>query len=175
MKGPVAVPPPISQAVFHRLYRDHAGQLCAFLTRCLRGDVAEAEGIVQEAFLKAWEKRADLRDEGAFKSWLYTIALNVLRQRKRKLRPLASDSVDAVCGRPTPERQAADREDLARVLAALDGLPEDQREAVLLVRMENLKFREAADVLGVPENTVKTRVRRGLLAVAAKLEINSDI
>ncbi|MEF2230436.1 MAG: RNA polymerase sigma factor [Pseudodesulfovibrio sp.] len=172
MGNTASASPVLSQAVFQRLYRDHAGQLCAFLTRCLRGDVAEAEGIVQEAFLKAWEKRGDLREEAAFKSWLYTIALNVLRQRKRKLRPLASDTVDAVCGRPTPERQVSDREALSRVLAALDALPEEQREAVLLVRMENLKFREAAEVLGVPENTVKTRVRRGLLAVAADIGLS---
>jgi len=168
-----AARPSLNQAVFHRLYGEHAGPLCAYLTRCLRGDRAEAEGIVQDAFLKAWEKRDDLREESAFKPWLYTIALNVLRQRKRRLRPLAVESVEAESGRPSPERQAADRQELARALAALDILPEEQREAVLLVRMENLKFREAAEVLGVPENTVKTRVRRGLLAMAAELGLDS--
>lgn len=159
----------LSRTRFNVLYREHSGPLCAYLTRCLRGDRAEAEGVTQEAFLKAWERRDDLREESAFKSWLYSIALNALRQRKRKLRPLAVESVEAECGRPSPERHASDRQDLARVLAALDGLPGEQREAVLLVRMENMKFREAAEVLGVPENTVKTRVRRGLIALADEL------
>ncbi|WP_419786984.1 RNA polymerase sigma factor [Pseudodesulfovibrio sp.] len=159
----------LGQAAFRRLYGEHAGQLCAYLTRCLRGDVAEAEGIVQEAFLKAWEKREALREESAFKSWLYTIALNVLRQRKRRLRPVLAETADAESGCPSPERQASDRQELARAMAALAALSEEQREAVLLVRMENMKFREAAEVLGVPENTVKTRVRRGLLAMAATL------
>ena len=159
----------LSRTRFNVLYREHSGPLCAYLTRCLRGDRAEAEGVTQEAFLKAWERRDDLREESAFKSWLYSIALNALRQRKRKLRPLAVESVEAECGRPSPERHASDRQELARVLSALDGLPEEQREAVLLVRMENMKFREAAEVLGVPENTVKTRVRRGLIALADEL------
>ena len=70
---------------------------------------------------------------------------------------------------PSPEQHASARQELARVMTALDDLPDEQREAVLLVRMENMKFREAAKVLGVPENTVKTRVRRGLLKLAEDL------
>ena len=169
-----AVPPSehgLSRARFHALYGEHSGPLCAYLTRCLRGDRAEAEGVTQEAFLKAWERRADLREEAAFKSWLYSIALNVLRQRKRKLRPLAVETVEAECGNPSPERHASDRQELERALSALDSLSEEQREAVLLVRMQNMKFREAAEVLGVPENTVKTRVRRGLIALADALDL----
>lgn len=162
----------LTRARFHSLYREHSGSLCGYLTRCLRGDRAEAEGVTQEAFLKAWERRDDLREISAFKSWLYSIALNVLRQRKRKLRPLAVEIMETECGRPSPERQASDRQELSRVLAALDSLPDDQREAVLLVRMENMKFREAAEVLGVPENTVKTRVRRGLLILVEELDLS---
>lgn len=166
-----AVPTPLTPTLFRQLYEQHAGQLCAYLLRNLRGDKAEADGIVQEAFLKAWEKRTDLRDVSAFKSWIFTIAINVLRQRKRKLRPLTSDELDPACERPGPERHVAASQDLDRVLAALDQLPEDQREAVLLVRLENMKFREAAEVLDVPENTVKTRVRRGLLRLAEALDL----
>jgi len=167
-----SVPTGLTHRRFQELYLEHSGQLCAYLTRCLRGDRAEAEGVTQEAFLKAWERRNDLREETAFKSWLYSIALNVLRQRKRKLRPLVVETPEVECERPSPERHASDRQELARVMAALYRLPEDQREAVLLVRMENMKFREAAEVLDVPENTVKTRVRRGLLAIADELGIS---
>lgn len=167
-----SVPTGLTRRRFQVLYLEHSGPLCAYLTRSLRGDRAEAEGVTQEAFLKAWERRSDLRDEAAFKSWLYSIALNVLRQRKRKLRPLAVETPETECLRPSPERHASDRQELGRVLAALDSLPEEQREAVLLVRMENLKFREAAKVLGVPENTLKTRVRRGLLTIAEDLDIS---
>ncbi len=167
---PTAVDPLIlTPAVFQQFYRQYAGQLCAYLTKSLRGDKAEAEGIVQEAFLKAWKKRADLRDTKAFRSWIYSIALNELRQRKRKLRPLTFEEIETPCARPSPEQHASARQELARVMTALDDLPDEQREAVLLVRMENMKFREAAKVLGVPENTVKTRVRRGLLKLAEDL------
>jgi RNA polymerase sigma-70 factor (ECF subfamily) len=170
MNGAQAAPPLLTAGVFQELYREHCGPLCAYLTHCLRGDRAEAEGIAQEAFLKAWEKKDTLRSLQAFRSWIYSIALNVLRQRKRKLRPLAVEDLRATCGRPSPEEHVMAGRQLDAVLAALEQLPEEQREAVLLVRMENLKFREAAEVLGVPENTVKTRVRRGLMRLAECLE-----
>lgn len=167
-----AVPSPVlTPALFQQLYQENAGRLCCYLLRSLRGDKAEAEGIVQEAFLKAWEKKDSLRDIKAFRSWLYSIALNVLRQRKRKLRPLAMEEIEVACERPSPERHVAASQELNRALAALDELPDEQREAVLLVRLENMKFREAAEVLGVPENTVKTRVRRGLLKLAELLDL----
>jgi len=171
MKLTAAALPLLTPAAFQQLYQQYAGQLCAYLIRSLRGDKTEAEGIVQEAFLKAWEKRADLKDASAFRAWIYSIALNVLRQRKRKLRPLAVEDIETACERPSPEQHAAARQELDRVMVALDGLPDDQHEAVLLVRMENMKFREAAEVLGVPENTVKTRVRRGLLTLAEVLDL----
>jgi len=161
--------PVLTPAVFQQMYQQHSGQLCAYLIKSLRGDKAEAEGIVQEAYLKAWEKRGDLRKIGAFRSWIFSIALNELRQRKRKLRPLAVEEIEATCEAPSPERHAAASQELDRAMAALELLPDDQREAVLLVRMENMKFREAAEVLGVSENTVKTRVRRGLLKLAEEL------
>lgn len=167
-----AVPQPVlTSSIFRQMYTDHAGALCGYLTRSLRGDTAEAEGITQEAFLKAWEKRADLKDLAAFRSWIFTIGINILRQRKRKLRPLAVEDIDATCERPTPERHASDRQELDRVRTALDALPDDQREAVMLVRLQGLKFREAAETLGVPENTIKTRVRRALLTLAEQLEL----
>jgi len=161
----------LTRVLFQQLYQRHSGQLCAYLTRSVRGNRAEAESIVQETFLRAWEKRDSLRDIEAFRPWIYSIALNVLRQRKRRLRPLAVEGIETACERPSPERHAAASQELDRVLAALDRLPHVQREAIILVRMENMKFSEAAQVLAVPENTVKTRVRRGLLALAEELDL----
>ena len=155
---------------FRELYLEHAGRLCAWLTRLLRGDETEAEGIVQDSFLKAWQCRDEIRDPAAFRAWLYATALNMLRQRKRRLRPVTGVDCEPVGERPSPERQVAGVEELGRVMGALDRLSGEQREAVLLVRMHSMKFREAADILGVSENTVKTRVRRGLLRLAEELE-----
>ncbi len=161
---------PGTEKLFRRMYRKHAGQLCAYLTRSLRGDFAQAEGIVQEAFLKAWEKRATLRREESFKAWIYTIAINVLRQRKRRLRPVLGVEEDRVtCERPSPERHVMGGQGLEQLRRALDRLNDDQRNAIMLVRMEGLKFREAGQVLGVSENTVKTWVRRGLQTMIHEL------
>ena len=154
---------------FRELYLEHAGKLCAWLTRLLRGDGAEAEGIVQDAFLKAWQCRDEIRDPAAFRSWLYATALNMLRMRRRRIRPVTGMECDPDGEGPTPERQVAGAEELGRVMAALDRIPDEQREAVLLVRMHAMKFREAGEILGVSENTVKTRVRRGLLRLTEEL------
>lgn len=160
----------LTPAQLQQEYIQYSGQLCAYLTHSLRGDTMEAECIVQEAFLKAWEKRSSLRDPSAFRSWIYSIALNILRQRKRKKRPIIMEKIETICERPSPEQQVAASQDLDRVTTALAKLPDDQREALLLVRLENVKFREAAEILDIPESTVKTRVRRGLLTLAKALE-----
>lgn len=160
----------ITPAQFQEGYTQYSGQLCAYLTRSLRGDAIEAECIVQEAFVKAWEKRSSLRDSSAFRSWIYSIALNILRQRKRKKRPVIMEKIETICERPSPEQQVIARQVLGRVTTALAKLPDDQREALLLVRLENVKFREAAEILDIPESTVKTRVRRGLLTLAKALD-----
>ncbi|MBI9079690.1 MAG: RNA polymerase sigma factor [Pseudodesulfovibrio sp.] len=171
MKLTTASSPVLTPTAFQQLYQQHAGQLCGYLIKSLRGDMAEAEGIVQDAFLKAWEKRQDLRNLDSFKSWLYSIAINVLKQRKRKLRPMTMEKVETKCERPSPEQHAAANQELDRVMVALDNLPDDQREAILLVRLENMMFREAAVILDVPESTVKTRVRRGLLTLAKEVNL----
>jgi RNA polymerase sigma-70 factor (ECF subfamily) len=169
MKRAYTGSPSITPPIFQALYQEHAGRLRDYLTRSLRGDTAEAEGIVQDAFLKAWEKRAELKNIKAFRSWLYSIALNVLRQRHRKLKPLAVEDIEVECERPNPERHTSDRQELALVAKAFKNLPFEQREAIRLVRLECMKFSEAAGVLNVPDSTVKTWVRRGLLAIAEEV------
>lgn len=163
--------PILDAATFQALYTRHAGALVAHFQTQLRGNRAEAEDIVQEAFCLAWVKRDTLRDTAAFRSWLHTIARNVMLGRMRKRTELASDNLDPAADTASPERQLDAARTVDRLREALADLPEEQREAVLLVRLQGLKFREAAEVLGVPENTVKTRVRRGLLTLAEVLDL----
>jgi RNA polymerase sigma-70 factor (ECF subfamily) len=161
---------PITPAMLKLHYVRHAGPLRLFLIRFLSGDRAGAEDLVQQAFLTAWERRAQLRSAQAFKPWLYSIAVNLARGRMRARRDETGGEPDPVSPGPGPEAAASSAQGVARIRAALDALPPDQRESIILVRLEGMTFAQAAEALGAPENTVKTWVRRGLLRLADVLD-----
>ncbi|MBU1001041.1 MAG: RNA polymerase sigma factor [Proteobacteria bacterium] len=159
--------PILTRVRFQAGYREFSGGLCTYLQSLLRGDRALAEDLVQEAFIRAWNNRGALRDLTSFKSWLYSIALNLLRSHWRKpVRELNLEMDDTL---PGPEGRVQAREEIELLMIALQKLSDEQREAVLLVRVQQMTFAEAALALGVPEGTVKTRVRRGLLHLADAL------
>ncbi|BBD08233.1 RNA polymerase sigma factor [Desulfovibrio ferrophilus] len=159
-----AAPPIMTAARFQAEYREHAGGLCGYLQNSLRGNRALAEDLVQEAFIRAWNNRQSLRDATAFRPWLYSIAMNLLRSHCRK--PVREMQVEVDDTLPGVEGRVQAREELERLSEALQELSEEQREAVLLVRVQQMTFAEAALALDVPESTVKTRVRRGLFKLA---------
>lgn len=161
-------------SAFETLVRRHRTPVFSFLAR-LTGDRARAEDLCQETFLKAiraspgWEPRA------RFQTWLYSIARNqavdeARRQAFRRAEPLdAAPAAAAASGGPTPDRAAEIALLRPKLEAALAGLPEEQREVFLLREYAGLRFHEIASVTGVPENTVKSRMRYALEALRARL------
>lgn len=123
------------------------------------GDESTADDLCQTAFLKACDKARDLTDEGAFRSWLYRIALNLARSRWRGLARWKTDpesELDERAGEgPSPEATAADRQRIARVRTAIDSLPRLQREVVRLRLQAELPFKDIAQVLGTTESSAK--------------------
>lgn len=115
------------------------------------GDSGECADYVQEALLRAWKNRARLKDEGAFKSWMVRILMNVITDDKRKKRP---DALPPDWDEPI---QIADNLPLREALMLL---PRDMRFCVTLVYLDGCTMREAADMLNVPEGTVKSRLSR---------------
>lgn len=161
-------------AGFERLVRTYADRLYAF-TLALTGSPADAEECAQDAFVRAhralrgWppQRRATLQPS----AWLHTIALNVVRNRKRG-RAVAQVELDLEVAddpRSRPEAQALRRGDADRLRAALLGLPEAQREAVVLRHVQGMSSAETATSLGRPEGTVKSDVHRGLRRLRALL------
>jgi RNA polymerase sigma-70 factor, ECF subfamily len=141
------------------------------------GSDEEARDLCQEAFLRAFRGLSTFKREARFSSWLYQIALNVCRDRlrRRKLRnhlsleELETDPSVTVTGPNAFE--LVERGDLARLVArAMDSLPPEQREVVILKEYQGLTFPEIADVLDVPVSTVKTRLYRGLDLLRHRLE-----
>jgi RNA polymerase sigma-70 factor (ECF subfamily) len=157
---------------FERLYEDHAQALFGFLAY-RTGDRALAEDIMSEAFERALKarKRYDARKASA-KTWLYSIALNCLRdhQRRQGAEVRALDRVGAPgeleLSDPALER-AETRDELQR---ALQGLSEEEREVVALRYGGELSAKEMAKLLGERETTVEGRLYRALRKLREELE-----
>ena len=160
---------------FEELVRRHRTPVFSFLLR-LTGDRGRAEDLCQETFLRlvraagSWEPRALLR------TWLYQVARNqavdeARRQAFRRAEPL-DDPARAAEPSPHPGPDAAAEGALLRpkLEVALAALPEEQREVFLLREHAGLRFAEIAEVTGVPENTVKSRMRYALESLRARLE-----
>ena len=147
-------------------YGDDVLRLCLLYL----GDRQLAEDAFQETFVKAWKHLPGFKGESSVKTWLSRIAVNTcrsmlrtpwLRMRKR------SQSVDELLSLPAPEA-----EDHTSLVQAVCSLPDKYREVVVLHYDQDMKLREIAAMLHIPENTVSTRLRkaRKLLGEALKGE-----
>lgn len=147
---------------------DHYDHRLRGLAYRLLGDRDRMDDVLQEAYVKAFRSLPRFKGGSALGTWLYRIVYNAcideLRSRRATL-PLDS-SVEADATRPDPADAAIGRQDLA---AALDGLPPDQRAAVLLVDAYGLDYGEAATVLGVASGTVGSRLSRARASLRAVL------
>jgi RNA polymerase sigma-70 factor, ECF subfamily len=164
-------------SAFAVLMRRHLGRLYNFVARHT-GNRAVAEDLSQEVFLRVVERAGDFKHEARFTTWLYTIARNQcidhLRKASLRRHPSLDDGGPGEDRLPlkerlenqsvgiSGERVAMDNEVKDRILAGLAKLPEEQREVFLLREISNLPFQEIAAVTGVPENTVKSRMRYAL-------------
>lgn len=141
----------------------------------LTGDANVADDLCQETCLRAWKGRDALRDGAAARPWLLRIAVNLWRDRlRRKLRRPAAASLDAeAVDPPAPQASPVERgEDLARTLAALEGLPPMQRDAVFLAAVEGMTRGEIAALLGTTPGAVKANLSIGRAKLREQL---SDI
>jgi RNA polymerase sigma-70 factor (ECF subfamily) len=140
--------------------------------RSLTRDEADAEDVVQEAYLRAFRSWKTFEVGTDVRRWLFTIARNVfLRSRERGQREVnldddGAEAVDAAVAHDTWVRRGLDplldRADLGPAIReALDRIPETYRSAVVLVDVEDQSYEDAAEVLGVPVGTVRSRLFRG--------------
>jgi RNA polymerase sigma-70 factor (ECF subfamily) len=174
------------RGAFALLVRRHQRPLYNFALRHLASSAA-AEEVVQDAFLRVVQSASDFRQTSRFAAWLYTIARNLCvdalrkkaHRRHRSLdEPASPDEGDpqgpSLAERTADraanvERSALSLEMRARLLSAVDELPDDQREVFLLREISDLPFKEIALVVDAPENTVKSRMRYALERLQAAL------
>lgn len=138
-----------------------------------RGD--RADDLVQETLMKAWKHHDSYQPGTNMKAWLYTILRNEFYTQIRKRKREVEDADGAYSSRVMVPAEQNGYLDMADLRIALDKLPEDQREAVILVGASGFSYEEAAEICSVAVGTVKSRVNRARarLTVLLKLEIDS--
>jgi RNA polymerase sigma-70 factor (ECF subfamily) len=151
-------------AAFETLYARHRGPLYRFLMRQLRNP-ALADEFFQDVWQRVIAAREGWKPEAAFSTWLFRIAHNRLNDhwRAAKHRPPAPDDADERAARvadpSTPERELSDFEQRRRLQRALEELPDEQREVLLLRLEQELSLEEIGAITGVGRETVKSRLR----------------
>lgn len=151
------------------------------------GSSTDAEDLTQEVFLKLYRNLASFDvQKGSFQTWITTLARNLLVDHFRRTRmERVSDSLDASFDgedgsptmadrladkRPTQEQQVAGFELKSQIQNALKQLSPELREAVILRDLEDMDYKEIAQVLHIPEGTVKSRISRGRGELARLLQ-----
>ena len=168
-------------AAFATLFERHRGPLFNFLLRRVR-DRGRAEELYQDVWTKVIERCDDFRGDAKFSTWLYTIARNHCIDHARRMKHRAHQSLDTTTvdsgtpllervGNPGPSTEvlatgAALQERIAR---AVEALPDEQQEVFLLRQLRGLSFKEIAEIVHVPVNTVKSRMRYALERLQGEL------
>jgi RNA polymerase sigma-70 factor (ECF subfamily) len=166
------VPGSAADRAFEELLSEHLDALFGMALRLCDGRQADAEDLLQDAALRAFERFGSLRDEAAGKTWLFTILvrthLNLIRSRKRRRETLASDLGEAAfeealaAWRPAsvPDEIMDAKELRERIAASFGALDPAVRAVLHLVDVEGFSQREVAKMLDIPEGTVASRLFR---------------
>ncbi|MFT4165507.1 MAG: RNA polymerase sigma factor SigM [Microlunatus sp.] len=160
---------------FTTLVHRHQDRLWAVALRMMRNQHDAADAL-QDAYLAAFRRAAGFRGEAQVSTWLHRIVVNACLDRLRQLRrrqreqPLPPDpDRTAELAGPAGPSEVEQREAQQNLIEVLAELNEDQRNALVVVDVEGYSVQEAADILGVPVGTVKSRCARGRVRLARLL------
>jgi len=151
----------------------------------LSGDVHRGEDLAQEVFMQVFAHRGDYRHEGRFGAFLQRIAFNICCDEHRRRRRLRESSLSQAgqegspCGvfassAASPDNIAAGEERAEAVRRAVFELPEQYRQVVILRHYQGLRFREIAELLDLPEGTVRSRMAEALNRLGGLLRAMMD-
>ncbi|HQR02630.1 MAG: RNA polymerase sigma factor RpoE [Proteobacteria bacterium] len=163
------------------LVNKYQRKLLRLVSRLVR-DSAEAEDVVQDAFIKAYRALPGFRGESAFYTWLYRIGVNTAKNwlvasGRRAPTSTALDNEDAenyedgdrLRDMDTPERVLMSKQLAQTVNAAMERLPEELRTAITLREIDGMAYEEIAEVMACPIGTVRSRIFRAREAIARDL------
>lgn len=146
-------------------------ELAAY-AKYMTGSADDAADVIQESLVRAFKWLKRCKDHTRFKGWLFRIVSNqckthLTRRKRRRTEPLVAAAQLAT---PSPDAEAEAAELRRQVHAALDQLPVDQREALVLKYVQGMSLPEMAEVLDASVSALKMRLKRGRGALREKLE-----
>jgi RNA polymerase sigma-70 factor (ECF subfamily) len=157
-------------AAYRELVQRYEGRVYAIVYGMVRNQ-EDARDMAQEAFIKAYNNLHRFRLESSFYTWLYRIAMNVCIDfhRRRKLRRTeefdegigargSDGAIDPIHRKLDPGKELERKQLRERILTALEALPEEQKQIVVLREIDGMSYKEIAEVLDIPEGTVMSRL-----------------
>jgi RNA polymerase sigma-70 factor (ECF subfamily) len=157
------------EALIRFLYEEHGRSLLAYATR-LTGDRAAAEDVVQETLVRAWKHAKDLvTEKGSVRGWLLTVARNIITDRMRAKASRPTEVAESPTTGPIERDHADGVVNSMVVLDALDALSAEHREVLVELYYRGRSVAEAAQALGLPTGTVKSRSYYALRAMRATI------
>ncbi|MBP2182488.1 RNA polymerase sigma factor [Amycolatopsis magusensis] len=162
---------------FDQLVRRHTPRMYRVALR-ITGNSAEAEDVVQDAWISAWRGLSGFRAESAVSTWLYRVVTNAalayVRRRKPTVSLDAAEGVDSglqlADRHANPEGQVVRAEEVDATLRAIADLDVSQRVPLVLRELEGLSYEEVAEVLEVSVPALRSRLHRARVALLAKLK-----
>jgi RNA polymerase sigma-70 factor (family 1) len=159
---------------FNALYKEYSSRLYCFALGYLKSE-AEAEELVQEVFTRIWEKRTELKEELSFKSFLFTIAFNIIRKHFRTkaylseyFKTRAGDDLDMQTSQKTTFDSL-----YQYVTELVDQLPERRKEIFIKSRLEGHSIREIAEDMKISHKTVENQLTDALKFIRTNLNRES--
>lgn len=169
------------QKAFELLVAKYQRKLTRLLSRFIK-DEHEVNDVAQEAFIKAYRALPNFRGESAFYTWLYRIGINTAKNHLMSSgkKPILSadletdgednlDLIDQIADYHTPEADLMNRQILETAESAVQKLPEELRQAILLREMDGLSYEEIARIMDCPIGTVRSRIFRAREVIAKDL------
>ena len=152
------------------LFEKHNKNLYNFFRR-QTGDSQESEDLVQEVFFRMLKYRHTYRDEGDFMVWMFSIAHNARNDyyKKHSYQTIPIDEAEEmVSNDPSPDTITEKKSEIKFLQQALNALPLNKKELILMSRFQNLGYREIGTILGCTEGTVKVRMYRAMKELTEK-------
>jgi RNA polymerase sigma-70 factor (ECF subfamily) len=154
------------------LIRRYLGPIYGFVFR-FTGNIYDAEDITQEIFVKVWRNLKKFDQQKSFKTWIFSIAKNTAIDflRKRRTQVFSETEIETVVDPAPLPQELLEKAEAGKLLeSVLNKLELKYRMVLLLYYNDHFNFREIAEILGEPLNTIKSRHRRALLMLRKLLE-----